>query len=134
MAWSMQTAGTGGLILWPLFGATNQLLGGLAFLVIAFYLWRRTSPVRFLLFPTLFMLVMPAAAMLIEIPRWLGAEAPNWPVIIIAVLTMALEVWMIVEAVLLWPKVRGKLEAALPPLGVDPAIVTSPGSDGGRSC
>src|SRR5690606_26172296 len=32
--WSWSTAGKGGLILWPLFGATNQLLGGLAFLVI----------------------------------------------------------------------------------------------------
>ncbi len=27
--WSLATAGTGGLILWPLFGATNQLLAGL---------------------------------------------------------------------------------------------------------
>ena len=34
--WSWQSAGTGGLILWPMFGATNQLLGGLAFLVIGF--------------------------------------------------------------------------------------------------
>ncbi|HUG12831.1 MAG TPA: carbon starvation CstA family protein, partial [Opitutaceae bacterium] len=39
--WSFANAGQGGLILWPLFGATNQLLGGLAFLVIAFHLWRR---------------------------------------------------------------------------------------------
>ncbi|MEZ5948829.1 MAG: carbon starvation CstA 5TM domain-containing protein [Planctomycetaceae bacterium] len=33
--------GTGGLILWPLFGATNQLLAGLALMVTFFYLWRR---------------------------------------------------------------------------------------------
>ncbi|MEX1224639.1 MAG: carbon starvation protein A, partial [Pirellulales bacterium] len=32
--------GSGGLILWPLFGATNQLLAGLAFMVTLFYLWR----------------------------------------------------------------------------------------------
>ncbi|MEE9130570.1 MAG: carbon starvation protein A [Phycisphaerales bacterium] len=133
-AWSMQTAGTGGLILWPLFGATNQLLGGLAFLVIAFYLWRRKTPVWFLIFPMLFMLAMPAAAMVIEIPRWIQSDAPNWPVIVIAAATLALEVWMIVEALLLWPKVRGKLEAALPPLGVDPVLATNPGSEGGRSC
>ncbi len=132
--WSMQTAGTGGLILWPLFGATNQLLGGLAFLVVAFYLWRRKTPVWFLIFPMLFMLAMPAAAMVIEIPRWIRSDAPNWPVIVIAAATLALEVWMIVEAFLLWPKVRGKLEAALPPLGADPVLATNPGGDGGRSC
>ncbi|MAT15903.1 MAG: carbon starvation protein A, partial [Planctomyces sp.] len=39
--------GTGGLILWPLFGATNQLLAGLAFMVIVIYLWRRNQPIWF---------------------------------------------------------------------------------------
>ena len=33
-AWSWAAAGKGGLLLWPMFGATNQLLGGLAFLVV----------------------------------------------------------------------------------------------------
>jgi len=32
--------GTGGMMLWPLFGATNQLLAGLALMVTSFYLWR----------------------------------------------------------------------------------------------
>ena len=35
----------------PLFGATNQLLAGLAFLVIAFWLWRRSLPVWFIVPP-----------------------------------------------------------------------------------
>ena len=39
--------GSGGSILWPLFGATNQLLAGLAFLVTMFYLWRRNQPIWF---------------------------------------------------------------------------------------
>jgi len=128
-AWTVQTAGTGGLILWPLFGATNQLLGGLAFLVITFWLWRRKLPVWFVVFPMLFMLVMPALAMGMQLPTWLGSENPNWAVIFIAIATLALEAWMITEAVLLWPKARGELEAALPamaPAGTAPR--------GGRSC
>ncbi|MEZ6119529.1 MAG: carbon starvation CstA 5TM domain-containing protein [Pirellulaceae bacterium] len=32
--------GYGGMILWPLFGATNQLLAGLTFTVTVLYLWR----------------------------------------------------------------------------------------------
>ena len=32
--WELAELGKGGMILWPLFGATNQLLAGLAFLVI----------------------------------------------------------------------------------------------------
>ena len=135
--WTLQTAGTGGLILWPLFGATNQLLGGLAFLVIAFYLWRRKLPVWFLIFPMLFMLVMPAFAMIIQIPQWIGEESPNWTVIIIAIATMALEAWMIVEAIALWPKAKGQLEQALPPLAVKPVAdvgSADPTKHGGRSC
>jgi carbon starvation protein len=56
--------GSGGLILWPLFGAVNQLLAGLAFLVIAFYLRRQKRPVFFLVPPAILMLILPAWAML----------------------------------------------------------------------
>jgi carbon starvation protein len=134
--WSWQSAGTGGMILWPMFGATNQLLGGLAFLVIGFWLWRRKLPVWFVVPPMLFMLVMPAWAMGMSLPEWINPDQgdPKWALVIIGFATMGLEGWMIVEALLLWPKVRGKLEAALPPLEVHPVLATSPGSDGGRSC
>jgi len=123
--WSWANAGKGGLILWPMFGATNQLLGGLAFLVIAFYLWRRGKPVWFLILPLIFMLIMPAWAMLYLLPEWITAESKNWPLIVIAIATLALEVWMIIEAFLLMPRVRGVLERELP--GSSP---TAPASEG----
>ena len=71
-----------------------------------------------------------------SLPGWINPDQgdPKWALVIIGFATLALEVWMIVEAFLLWPKVRGKLEAALPPLGVDPVMATNPGPDGGRSC
>jgi carbon starvation protein len=135
--WSMATAGTGGLILWPLFGATNQLLAGLAFMVITFFLWRRGVPVWFIAVPMLFMLVMPAWAMLAELPRWISPTAlpdgkvpnTNWTVVVIAIATLALEAWMLIEAAMLWPRTRGVLEEALPPLE-SPATAMA----GGRSC
>ncbi len=116
--WLANFGGKGGLILWPMFGATNQLLGGLSFLVIAFYLWRRSKPIFFLVLPLLFMLVMPAWAMLMLLPGWInpkpladGTVPPvNWPLVFIAIMMMVLEAWMIVEAILLWPRVRGVLE------------------------
>lgn len=116
VAWSWKTAGGGGLILWPLFGATNQLLGGLAFLVITFWLWRRGKPVWFVAAPMIFMLIMPAWAMLIQIPKWLNPDSPNYLLAFIAIATILLEAWMIVEAVLAWPKAKGVLEEELPPL------------------
>ena len=121
-SWSWVHAGKGGMILWPMFGATNQLLGGLSFLVITFYLWRRNKPIFFLLLPLLFMLVMPAWAMLMSLPGWLRADDPNVPLIIIAVATLALEAWMIGEALLLWPRVRGVVETTLAPATTGAAV------------
>lgn len=108
--WGWETAGRGGLILWPLFGATNQLLGGLAFMVITFYLWRRGRPIWFLIVPATFMLVMPAWAMLAELPGWV--RDAKWTLAGIATATLVLEVWMIAEAALMFPRVRNVLEGA----------------------
>ena len=123
--------GKGGLILWPLFGATNQLLGGLAFLVIVFWMWRRNLPVWFVAIPAAFMLVLPGLAMgsqLFKAGGWIAQG--NVLLIVIGLSTLALKIWMIVEAFLAWPKAKGVLEPALPPLGTD----TAPHSEGGRSC
>lgn len=122
--WTSATIGQGGKILWPLFGATNQLLAGLAFLVITFWLWRRKKPVWFIVFPTVFMLIMPAWAMLIQVGDWW--QEGSYLLMFIALVTLVLEGWMIVEAILMWPRARGVLEEALPPLP-KPAIATADG-------
>lgn len=112
--WLTTFAGKGGLILWPLFGATNQLLAGLAFLVVSFFLWRRGIPVWFIIIPMIFMLIVPAWAMLSDLPKWLAAENPNWVVIVIGISTLILEAWMLIEAIILWPRVKGVLETMAP--------------------
>jgi len=111
-------AGTGGLILWPLFGATNQLLAGLAFMVTVFYLWRRGKPVWFAAIPMVMMLIMPAWAM-----AWnmFNSESGWWQndkhlLFWIGAVVLVIQAWMVLEAILLLPKVKGVLEEALPPL------------------
>lgn len=109
-AWTFHSAGGGGLILWPLFGATNQLLGGFAFVVIAFWLWQRQKPVALVIIPLIFMLIMPAWAMIwqvfVEAPgqssSWL--QDGNWLLIVVAIITISLEIWMLTEAWFLYHK------------------------------
>ena len=48
---------------------------------------------------------------------------------IVAIITLGLQVWMVVEAAIAWPKAKGVLEAELPPLEKD----TFSAADG-RSC
>ena len=96
--------GTGGLILWPLFGATNQLLGGLAFLVIYFWMRSQNMPRWFILPPLFFMLVLPAWALLYQIfvksidgsAGWLASG--NVLLVGIGFAALALELWLLVEA------------------------------------
>ncbi len=118
--------GTGGLILWPLFGATNQLLAGLAFLVIVFYLWRRGRTIWFAAIPMGVMLIMPAWAMLWqmfnETTGWWQAEKTLlfWT----AALILCLQIWMVIEAFLLFPRIRGVLEESLPAIQAKTSEVT----------
>lgn len=102
--------GTGGLILWPLFGAINQLLGGLAFLVILFWMRNRGLSTWFVMIPAVFMLALPAWAMLYQIfvasigtnSSWI--QNGNWLLASIGLATVVLEIWMIIEAISGWRK------------------------------
>ncbi len=127
-------AGTGGLILWPLFGATNQLLAGLAFMVTAFYLWRRNKPIWFAVIPMVLMIIFPFWALSWQLfngtSGWIWSFSTNKLLAVIGLLTLVLQVWMVVEAILIWPKARGILEEALPPLPKSDKLAAS----GGRSC
>jgi carbon starvation protein len=107
--WSWANAGGGGLILWPLFGAMNQLLGGFAFLVILFYLRKTGTPLWFAILPALFMLAMPFWALFVQVfmgtseaPGWIASR--QWLLVGIGTATLLLELWMIAEALLLLPR------------------------------
>jgi carbon starvation protein len=124
--------GTGGLILWPLFGATNQLLAGLAFMVLVFYLWRRKLNIWFAAIPMVMMLIMPAWALIWQLfnadSGWahplddmlLGETSWAWHnnhlLLGIGLATLILQVWIVVEGVLLFPRSHGVLEEMLEPL------------------
>ncbi len=115
---TLRPYGTGGLYLWPLFGATNQLLAGLALMVTVFYLARRNKPIWFALVPMLIMIVMPIWALGWQV---FNTETGWWPtrnylLLTISAVTLLLQFWMVAEALLAWPRARGVLEEALPPL------------------
>ena len=53
--------------LWPLFGATNQMLGGLSLIVIATYLYLKKRPVIAIVVPMLFITIMTCGSMIFGI-------------------------------------------------------------------
>ena len=61
------TDGQGGMLIWPLFGTTNQLLAGLTLLVISVMLVKRGRRYRFTLVPMIFVTVMSFLAALYQL-------------------------------------------------------------------
>nr|WP_299240187.1 carbon starvation protein A [uncultured Halomonas sp.] len=67
LAFGAGADGSGGLIIWPLFGTTNQLLAGLTLLVITVMLVRLKRPMWFTLVPLIFLLIMTVLALLLQL-------------------------------------------------------------------
>jgi len=108
--------GTGAMILWPMFGAVNQLLAALALLVVTVYLRRRRGGLAYLitLLPCLFMLVLTLWAVVANEIDFVGKR--QWPLIVINAVTLVLAVALIVEAfvVLLRPRAAAAAAAGSP--------------------
>ncbi|MFL2860053.1 MAG: carbon starvation protein A [Pontiellaceae bacterium] len=101
--------GKGALLLWPLFGAVNQLLGGLALLVITVWLARKSLPIWITILPMIFMFFMTAWAMKINlITFW---EDQNRLLFSIGMLLILLQTWMIVEGTHVLLKLCAKKKA-----------------------
>ncbi|HEX9879484.1 MAG TPA: carbon starvation protein A, partial [Candidatus Binatia bacterium] len=92
--------GKGGLIIWPLFGTTNQLLASLALLVISVFLRKLMRPTIYTVAPMVFLLIVTTWAMLFNL-RDYWAKA-SWGLFVIGSVILISAVFMIVEAFLTW--------------------------------
>ena len=90
-----------GIVLWELFGTTNQLLGALALMTVTVWLARLKRTTRPVLIPMALMFVMTLTAMVTKIRQFWEQEA--WLVFSFGVLLLALAIWLAVEGMLsLW--------------------------------
>ncbi|TWT93215.1 carbon starvation CstA family protein [Stieleria varia] len=104
--------GTGGLVLWPLFGATNQLLAGLALMVTVVFLARRSKPLAVVAIPMFIMLLMPAWAITLDLFNdWLPNR--NYVLSAFGLGILGLQAWMVVEGILVWKECQGVLEKTI---------------------
>lgn len=90
--------GKGAMKLWPVFGALNQLLAGLALLVATVYLAKKKKTVLPTLIPMLFMLTVTIWASILNTIKFLKAK--NALLSTITIITLIIAVWMIIEAII----------------------------------
>ncbi len=87
-----------GLILWQLFGTTNQLLAGLALLAVTLYLLRRGKPLVYTAAPMIFMLLSTLTVMITNLADFWSAG--QWLLLATGATIFTLAVWLVLEAVL----------------------------------
>ncbi len=87
-----------GLVLWQLFGTTNQLMAGLALLAVTLYLLRRRKPIRYTLLPMIFMLATALTAMISKLNDFW--QARDWVLLGTGGAIFILAIWLAVEAAL----------------------------------
>lgn len=109
-----QAGGKGGLILWPLFGTTNQLVAGVTLLVVSVWLMRQGRPVVYTLVPMILVAAATVAAMTGEVFGYLVAEDPKWLLGIMGTVILACDVWVIFEGLSILAEARAERREAHP--------------------
>jgi carbon starvation protein len=92
-----QAGGKGGLILWPLFGTTNQLVAGVTLLIVSVWLRRAGRPYVYTLAPMIFVGVATVASMLGEVHGYFLDFSERWLLAVMGSLILVLDVWVIFE-------------------------------------
>ncbi|QHI70564.1 carbon starvation CstA family protein [Tichowtungia aerotolerans] len=95
LAFSSGSDGQGALSLWPLFGAVNQLLAGLAFLVMTVWLAKTGRRIIYTLIPMIFMVAVTGWAMVYNLNTFFASG--DWLLFGIGTAVVLLETWMVVE-------------------------------------
>lgn len=92
-----EPGGKGALIIWPLFGTSNQLLAGLALLTVTVWLRKRGIPVIYTLIPMVFVLITTTWAMIINIGDYISDG--KGILIFFGILILAGAVWILIEGI-----------------------------------
>ncbi len=89
--------GSGGMLIWPLFGTTNQLMAALTLAIIAIMLLRRRRSPLPALVPLVFVGVVTIYALFIQLGTFYADR--NWLLLVLDLIILVAALWVIVESV-----------------------------------
>ena len=91
-------SGEGGMLSWPLFGTTNQLLAGLTLLVVSLMLVKLGRPARYTLIPMVFITTAALGAALVQLMTLYRQGGILYPLLWIDVVIVLLAILVMLEA------------------------------------
>ena len=99
-------SGSGGMLIWPLFGTTNQLMAGLTLLVVSVMLLKSGRSVWYTLLPMAFLLIVSIIALLLQLKSfYLDGK---WLLVVLDIIILACSIFVSLECVAVlkraWPK------------------------------
>ncbi|MFQ6114746.1 MAG: carbon starvation protein A [bacterium] len=89
-----------GLILWGLFGTTNQILAGIVLLSVTIYLLKKGKTIVFTLVPMILMLSMTLWAMVLNLGDFWSKK--NWPLLVVGTIILFMILWFIIEGIIVF--------------------------------
>jgi carbon starvation protein len=96
LAFGAGADGAGGMIIWPLFGTTNQLLAGLTLSIISVILIRQGRSAWFTALPLAFLLTMSVYALLVQLGSFYRDQ--NWLLLGMDIVILLAALWVALEA------------------------------------
>ena len=97
LAFGAGSDGTGGMVIWPLFGTTNQLLAGLTLAIVVVILTQLRRPTWPVLIPLVFVTAMSLWAALLQLKSLFTSQ--KWLLFCMDAIIVVATIWVIVEAV-----------------------------------
>lgn len=88
--------GSGGMIIWPLFGTTNQLMAALTLMIVTVILLRNGKTIWYTLLPLTFLLVMSVFALLIQLKTFYVDG--NWLLVIMDLIILVATILVTFES------------------------------------
>ena len=99
--WNIEDPSSGisrqaGWVLWPIFGASNQMLAALTLMVLTLYFWKKRKPILPLLIPMILLMIITFSALMVNAISFYGI---NNTLFILTILLIVLIIWMLFEGI-----------------------------------
>ncbi|WBL20060.1 carbon starvation CstA family protein [Citricoccus sp. NR2] len=96
LAFGAGADGSGGMVIWPLFGTTNQLLAALTLSILTVILLQLRRPIWPVFIPLLFVLVVSVYALIVQLGTFY--QQGNWLLLVMDIVILICALWVIIEA------------------------------------
>ena len=90
-------------VLWPIFGASNQMLAALTLMVLTLYFWQKSKPLLALFIPMVLVMLVTIVTLCLKAMEFYNQ---NTTLFVINLFLIGLVLWMIVEGIIVFQKKR----------------------------